>query len=142
LPSVKNVPRFDEENTKKTYTGRELISKLLPPINYKQTTGHFKSAFAPYINYRPDETEVVIKQGQLISGILDAPSVKEDQHLSIFHIIHNEYNAKTALQVDYDVQQLALRFLTKAGFTIGLNDVLISPDAQLETDAVSEKNHQ
>jgi DNA-directed RNA polymerase II subunit RPB1 len=125
----KNVPK---KFTKEVYTGRELISMLLPPINFKSTSRFYNKAYAPYLKYKHDEIEVIIERGQLKQGIMDKKSCGQEQNNSIFHIIHNEYGPTVALDTLFNIQQVVMEFIYNKGYTVGVDDITIGPEALTE----------
>ena len=104
--------------TKQEYTGRELISMLLPSINYKNVSNFYNESYAPYVKYNQDEVIVDIKRGNIHSGVLDSTSLGEKVKNSIFHVIHNEYGPTKALNLIFDIQQVGSVFLENKGFSI------------------------
>lgn len=122
----KNYPlRF----TKDMYTGRELFSMLLPPINFRTQGLFYNKAYAPYLKYRHDEIEVIIERGKLVQGIVDHKSCGQERNNSIFHTIHNEYGPTIALDTLFNIQQIVMEFIYNRGFTVGIDDVTISNEA-------------
>jgi DNA-directed RNA polymerase II subunit RPB1 len=110
-------------------TCRELISKLLPPINYQNTAFFYNEAYAPHLRYKPDDIEVVIKRGQLEKGVLDHNSMGQEKNKSIWHMIYAEFGPERALQSMFDVQMLQLEFMKVRGLTVGIDDIMIPPEA-------------
>jgi DNA-directed RNA polymerase II subunit RPB1 len=123
---------IDYNFNKPLYTNRELVSKLLPPINLERSPSIYKPQYASIIKYNPADIQVVIKRGQLISGVLDKATCGQDVMGSMFHIIANEFGSDTALELIYNMQQLVHEFLKYAGYTIGINDINISDEATKE----------
>lgn len=117
-------PDFDPN--KQEYTGRELVSKILPKINYIGNSNYYDENLAPYIDYKEDEKKIVIKQGKLISGVLDK------KMNSIYQIICAEYGTRIAMTTMFNIQQIALAYLTIRGFSVGIRDLLISSEAEQE----------
>lgn len=120
--------------TQKMYTGRELVSLVLPPINYENTAKYYNEAFAPYIKYREDNIKVKIRQGKLIQGVLDDSSVGQERRNTIFHVIHNDTSLgpKKALDTVFYLQQLGSRFLINKGLTVGIGDVIVPKETKEE----------
>lgn len=115
---------------KLAYTGRNLVSKFMPKINYpKKKSSIYLPQYAPYIKYDPDEIYVQINRGELVSGMLDKSTVGQQVMGSIFHIINNEYGANAALETIYNFHQIVSRFFLWRGFTVGIADVNIGDDA-------------
>jgi DNA-directed RNA polymerase II subunit RPB1 len=111
---------------KPKYHSREIISKLLPPINYESRANFYVEQFTPYVRYRDDETQVKIVQGQLVQGVLDKASIGEGTHGGIFHTIYSEYGSHSAIRAIYNLQQTFNRFIYYRGITFGLRDVYLS----------------
>lgn len=114
---------------KATYTGRELMSLLLPAINFRTTGLFYNKAYAPYLKYKQEDIEVIIGRGNLTNGIMDHKSVGQERNNSIFHTIHNEYGPKVALDTLFNIQQVVMEFVYNRGFTVGMDDVTISDKA-------------
>ena len=124
---------IDFNFTKKNYTNREIVSKLLPSftlINKDPTI--YKESYAGLLKYNPADIKVNIIKGQLISGILDKSTTGQDVMGSIFHIIANEYGNDISLEVIYNLQQLVHQFFLFHGFTVGVGDINISSETMKE----------
>lgn len=126
---VRRKVKFDKE----MYTGREIISKCIPRINYigKDPT-FYKEAYAKnkWIDYEPSDIKVQVINGELVSGVLDKAAVGSGSNNSLFHVIHNEYGAEMAIDCIYSFQQIITKFFYNHGFTVGIHDMLISEEAQ------------
>lgn len=114
---------------KPEYDSREIISKVLPPINYKRKAGFFKPEYSAYIQYDPMDTHVVIKNGELVKGRLDKKSIGQGQSGSIFHVLYNEYGSELALNTIFNLQQITHTYLMHKGATLTYDDITISESA-------------
>jgi len=116
------------------YPGRELISRLFrqTPFNLERQTKWFDPAFAPYVDYDPAETHVVIRRGELVRGVLDNETVKAGARGGIFHLIAREYGPKRALDMVFALQQMTIANLAVRGFTVGTADMVLTPEATEE----------
>ena len=132
MDMFKMVPAAARRLAAATYTGRELFSLLLPAINFKTKAMFYNQAYAPYLDYKSDEVEVVIERGVLRRGVVDQNTVGEGKVNSIFHTIHNEYGPTAALALLFDVQQVAMEFVYSRGFTVGIDDITVSAVALAE----------
>lgn len=110
---------------KEIYNGREIISLLLPEINFSKTASFYNPAYASFIDYKPEETNVVIERGVLKSGVLDKKSIGQGVNDSLFHNVFNEYGVDAALDLLYNLQQVATKYLLGRGYTISFNDFAI-----------------
>lgn len=127
--AIKLYPKFKKE----VYTGRELVSMILPKINFTAKPKSYEPDYAHILKYDPEDIKVVIRRGELISGILDKTSVGQGASGGIFHIIHNEFGPRKALDVMFRLQQLTTAYLMIEGCTIGLQD-MVMPKHILETE--------
>lgn len=118
--------RFKELDTSKdTFSGREIISLLLPEINFTKKAAFYKPEYSGFIDYKPDETHVVIERGVLKSGVLDKKSIGQGVNDSLFHNVFNEYGVDAAMDLLYNIQQVATQFLLTRGYTINYDDFAI-----------------
>lgn len=101
------------------YNGRVLFSFLLPDnFNYQYTNNASKT-----------DPTIIIKNGILINGIIDKKIIGRT-HNSIIHRLFKEYNPKIASDFLSDLQFIVNRWLTYRGFSVSVNDFLISNDNQ------------
>lgn len=114
---------------KDKYTSHELISKLLPPINYIKKAGFYKPEYCDYIDYDLNDIKVEINRGEYKSGRFDKKSSGEKVDGSIFHVLYNEYGSELALNTIFNIQQMTHLFLMCKGATLTKDDITISKDA-------------
>jgi DNA-directed RNA polymerase II subunit RPB1 len=124
------------------YTGRQIFSKLLPPINLKKTPTIYRKEYAQYIHYNPVDTEVEIKNGVIKSGIIDKATCGQGSKGSIYHIICQRYGPDKAMETIFDVQHLINDFLNYYGFTCGISDILLPEDVQRKIKSISASIRQ
>ena len=118
--------RFKElDPTKTEYSGREIISLLLPEINFSKKATFYKPEYSGFIDYKKDETHVVIERGILKSGVLDKKSIGQGVNDSIFHNVFNEYGVDVSIDLLYNMQQVSTQFLLTRGYTINYDDFAI-----------------
>lgn len=130
------LPSFAEAQE---FTGRDCITKALEltPLNFTRGTQWYDPDMAAYIDYDPTEIKVVIDQGKHISGVLDKKSIGKGSAGGLYHLIANEYGAPAALDVMFNMQQMAIAFLSQAGYTIGIMDVIIPPEVRAEINSIT-----
>jgi DNA-directed RNA polymerase beta' subunit len=117
----------------KSYTNRQLVSRLLPEINLiGKEPSFYKSQYANFIKYNPEDIKVKIVRGELQSGVIDKAVAGQGVAGSIFHIIANEYGNDAALETVYNLQQIVHRFFGYHGFTVGIADINVSEPALAE----------
>jgi DNA-directed RNA polymerase beta' subunit len=128
-----NTPGLNYDFKEKSYTNRQLVSRLLPEINMSgKEPSMYKEQYATFLKYNPNDIKVVIERGELKTGILDKSTSGQGVSGSIFHIIANEYGNDKALETVYNLQQIVHRFFGYHGFTVGIADINISEEALAE----------
>lgn len=108
--------------------GRDIISLLMPEINFSKKSAFFKPEYSSFINYDKNETHVEIKRGKIISGRLDKKSIGQGVNDSLFHNIYNRYGVNTAVDLLYNIQQVSTNYLLTRGYTINYDDIAIGKD--------------
>lgn len=132
---------FSETNQ---ISGKDMVSKLWETMgltfNYKGTPNFYDpKAHARTQYFPPEDTKIVVKNGKLVSGILDKSSIGGGARNGIYQIIHNQYNPDMALKLALYMQWLALAWIGTRGFTIHMGDIVISKEAKREIDQEQSK---
>ena len=118
------------------YTNYDIMSMLLPEINYTGKPKMYDPSMSHLIKYRPEDIKVNIKSGRYLSGIMDKSSVGQDQPGSIAHIIRNQHGSRIALDFLFNLQQMCTNYLRDRGFSLGIRDMLTSREV---LDAINEQ---
>lgn len=121
--------KFTElDPSKQEYSGRDVVSVLLPEINFSKKATFYKPEYSGFIDYKKSETHVVIERGVLKSGILDKKSIGQGVNDSLFHNVYNEYGVDAAMDLLYNIQQVATEFMKTRGYTINYDDFAIDKE--------------
>ena len=111
--------QLPEPNNKKEnlYTGKQLFSIFLPEdFNYVMTSKWSKGT-------KGKEKDVVIKNGQLISGVIDKSSIGAEEPESVLHRIAKDYgNEKAKIFLNSELIVIK-QFITHYGFSYGYGDL-------------------
>lgn len=110
-------------------TSYELISMMLPSVNYRKRSGFYKPEYSDFIEYNPDDVELVIEHGKHVKGRMDKKSVGQGVDGSIFHSIYNEKGAHAAIDAVFNIQQMTNMFMMHRGSTMSKSDIALSPKA-------------
>ena len=116
-------PAFD----KASYTGRELISMILPPVNFSTKPSMFKDeSHLPFTvnNFHKDDFKVEIVEGVHKTGILDKASIGGGVINGLYHIIYSQFGASLTLDVIFNMNQLAIHHLNYDELTVGYGDLI------------------
>ena len=115
---------------KELWTGKQIITVLLPPgINLSlkaklcRKCDECKKEECPYDAY------VLIRNGRLLTGIIDKKAIGAGQPESLLHRIVKDYSTKKGRQFLDSVARMLIEVITNIGFTIGLDDVEIQEEA-------------
>ncbi|MBI2546078.1 DNA-directed RNA polymerase subunit A' [Candidatus Woesearchaeota archaeon] len=116
--------------------GKEVFSVVLPDdFNF---SGHSRLCKGGQCN---EKTHVVIKDGKLISGVMDKANLGEESGLMLRNI-HKQYGADATLEILEKIFQLGTAVLFKHGFTVGIADTDLPTNAQEKIAEVLNKAEQ
>src|SRR5437867_1917306 len=101
------------------YTGKQLFSLFLPKdFNYVITSKWSKGTKGP-------AKDVVIKNGQLVSGVIDKASIGAEEPDSVLHRIAKDYGFEEAKRFLNSILIMLKQFITNYGFSYGLADLVL-----------------
>ncbi len=126
---------------KEEFTGRELVSYLLDktPINLSRETTWYNEKWAPYIKYNPDDIKLVIENGKILKGVLDKKNIGAGASGGVYHVIATEYSPRAALDVMYNMQQMAIAHTYLRGFSIGILDFMVPMSVKEQIDNITSE---
>lgn len=128
---------FDKEE----YTGREIISMILPKtLNFTGKPYCYKEAFEKYDVYHESDKKVTIENGKLISGVLDVDTIGQKVDNGIFHHVNFEDGAWTCIGVAHSMQQIGVPWLEQHGITFGVNDLEVSEESRRNIKTIIARN--
>ena len=113
------------------YTGKQLFSLFLPTdFNYVITSKWSKGIKGP-------KNDVVIKNGQLISGVIDKTSIGAEEPESVLHRIAKDYGNEIGKKFLNSILIIVKQFITNYGFSYGFGDLEVTEkDKQLILDDI------
>ncbi|MGC2385744.1 MAG: DNA-directed RNA polymerase subunit A' [Nitrososphaeraceae archaeon] len=132
-----NLPEpIKSKNGTQLYSGKQLFSLFLPgDFNFIITSKWTKAT-------KKEGKDVVIKAGQLISGVIDKASIGAEEPDSVLHRIVKDYgNDRAGIFLD-SILVMLKTFITHRGFTYGYSDLWLSEDTRKEIETVIEKAYQ
>ena len=122
---IQNID-IQEFFSQEIYHGRDLISLAFNKnFNYTENSGYVNSVYAKYIKYNPDDKKIVIKNGKLLSGVLDKSVVGQGKINSLFKHIIQKYGSKVGFNIMFKLQQISLNYITSMGASVAFQDLLI-----------------
>jgi len=111
----------EPENKKENlYSGKQLFSLFLPTdFNYVMTSKWSKGTGGK-------QKDIVIKNGQLISGVIDKSSIGAEEPESVLHRIAKDYGNADAKAFLNSELIMIKQFITHYGFSYGYSDLELS----------------
>jgi len=132
------ITDYTKMSAKKTMTGKEIFSALLPEDF--SFTGHSRSCKSKETECR-DPNHVVIKNGKLLQGIMDAANLGQGAGL-LLRTIHKKYGQQYAITFLTRVFRLGIFTLMKVGFSAGLGDTDLPEEATKKIHELLDKAEQ
>ncbi|GBG34377.1 DNA-directed RNA polymerase subunit [Hondaea fermentalgiana] len=112
------------------WTGKQVFSSIVPAgINLSaKANGHDKSEKFPR-DLNPEDTAVLIQNGEIITGIIDKSTLGAKQG-GLIHTCFNEMGPEVTRVLMNQIQKLSNHFILHHGFTVGVGDT-VADDATL-----------
>ncbi|MEM1593211.1 MAG: DNA-directed RNA polymerase subunit A' [Archaeoglobaceae archaeon] len=129
---------LSEIPAKEEYTGKEIFSFILPKISIRFKAEICQGCAVCKEESCENDAFVVIEDGKLLRGTIDEKAVGAFKGVIIDEIMR-KFGASTTRKFIDDMTKLAIRVITRLGFTIGIDDEDIPKEAiqQIE-ETISE----
>jgi DNA-directed RNA polymerase subunit A' len=129
-------PEITNKRGEKLYAGRQLFSLFLPTdFNFIITSKWNKAA-------KGEGKDVVIKNGQLLSGVIDKASIGAEEPDSVLHRIAKDYGNDAARRFLDSILTMLKTYITHRGFTYGYSDLWLSPETRQEISDIIQKTYE
>jgi len=130
LLTFSGIDDFSKLPKKETITGKEVFSVLIPDdFNFTGKARHYDSTLDKKANTERD-AYVVIKDGKLISGIMDRNNLGEGSGL-LLRNIHKRYGKEQTIDLLGKLFRLGIGVLLRVGFTTAISDTDLPESAVL-----------
>ena len=121
------------QNESRFYSGKQLFSLFLPKdFNFIITSKWTKAT-------KKAGRDVVIKAGQLMSGVIDKASIGAEEPDSVLHRIVKDYGNDRAGKFLDSILVMLKTFITHRGFTYGYSDLWLNEETRQEIQNVIQK---
>ena len=118
------------------YSGKELFSLFFPKdFNFIITSKWNKAT-------KREGKDVVIKNGELISGVIDKASIGAEEPDSVLHRIAKDYGNDTARKFLDSILTMLKTYITHIGFSYGYSDLWLNEETRLEISDVIQKAYE
>jgi DNA-directed RNA polymerase II subunit RPB1 len=103
------------------WTGKQIFSLILPPVNLIRTGNTHPDKENSDIS--PGDTKVYISRGELISGIVDKKTVGSSAN-GLIHVTWKEFGPQRTSNLISDIQVLVNHYVLHRGQSIGIGDTI------------------
>lgn len=122
------VDDFSKLPNKNMLNGKEIFSVLMPDdFNFRGFARHYKDGI------KDPDAIVEIKEGKLITGILDKNNLGEGSGL-LLRNLHKQYGAKKMVDMLGKIYKLGIEVLLRYGFTMPISDIDLKPESKEEIE--------
>jgi len=122
------------------WTGKQIFSLFIPDdINISFKANVCRKCQKCDLEDCPYDSYVVVRNGELMFGVVDEKAFGAGEPDSLFHRIIKERGPTTARKFMDSVGRLLVRLITDRGFSMGLNDVTLPREASERIRVILEE---
>src|SRR5579863_3398482 len=118
-----DLPEPKTKGAHPLYTGKQLFSLFLPKDLNLVLTSKWGKAKTGQGN------DVVIKDGELVSGVIDKAAIGAEEPDSLLHRIAKDYGNDEARRFLNSILSVLKAYITRRGFTYGFNELVLPAEA-------------
>jgi DNA-directed RNA polymerase subunit A' len=119
------------------WTGKQIFSLLLPRgLNMSLKANICEKCDVCQKDRCPYDAYVLIRDGQLLSGVIDKKAFGAAQSDSVLHRIAKDYGLSEARRFLDSICPLLVTLITNMGFTMGIDDVELDPATLRQIDQI------
>lgn len=130
-----NINRKTNKCKTDLWSGRDLISLILPKINLAKGNGVHNDIDDDYWR---KQNRIVINEGKMEDGILDK-SLLGTKSGGLVHVIYNDYGPDATKYFLDSLQAIITNWLLTDGFSVGISDLMTDIDTLAEIKKVIQK---
>ncbi|MGQ9544360.1 MAG: DNA-directed RNA polymerase subunit A' [Candidatus Bathycorpusculaceae bacterium] len=131
-------PRIKEPQP--MWTGKQIFSLFLPKdMNYVLKANICQGCTKCQEENCPYDAYVVVRNGELISGVIDRRSIGAEQSESLLHRIIKDYGTRAGREFLNKITRLLKLFVTMRGFTYSYDELVLSSKAENRISKTMEK---
>ena len=120
-----------EEGRVGRWTGQQVLTQLMPPINLDMGNGLYK-------DNKSKDNFVKIREGQITQGIFDKDIFSKPSK-GIVHVTYRDYGPKDTVNLIDSMQNTVEQFLVYNGFSVGVSDLIADEDTRKEMEEIVKK---
>jgi len=128
-----NLPEPDVKEPQELWTGKQIFSLFLPKdFSYSLKASICRNCDVCLREKCQYDAYVVIKNGKLISGVIDKNSIGAEKSESILHRLIKDYGTEAGRTFLNKISKLLTRFITMRGFSFSYEELNLSSKAKKE----------
>jgi DNA-directed RNA polymerase subunit A' len=113
------------------WTGKQIFSLFLPKdMNYVLKASICQGCAKCEEEKCPFDAYVVVKNGELVSGVIDRRSIGAEQSESLLHRIIKDYGTQAGREFLNRITHLLKLYISMRGFTYSYDQLVLSPKAK------------
>jgi len=125
------VGEKDAGSGRLAWSGQQILSQLLPPINIDMGNGSYKED-------KKEENYIKIREGKILQGIFDK-DVFSKPSKGIVHTTFKDYGSTDTVNFIDSMQNTVEQFLVYNGFSVGISDLIADEDTRKQMEEVIKK---
>jgi len=134
------LPKPEIKKPQPLWTGKQIFSLFLPKnMNYVLKANVCQGCPKCEEEECKYDAYVVVRNGELVSGVIDRRSIGAEQSESLLHRIIKDYGAKAGREFLNKITRLLKLFLTMKGFTYSYQELVLSPTAESRINRTMER---
>jgi len=119
------------EGKSSRWTGQQVLTQLMPPINLEMGNGLYK-------DNKSQENYVKIREGVVEQGIFDKDIFSKPSK-GVVHVAFRDYGPKDTVNFIDSMQNTVEQFLVYNGFSVGISDLIADEDTRKQMEEVVKK---
>ncbi len=122
------------------WSGKQIFSLFLPKdLNYVLKANTCRGCPKCLKEECPYDAYVIVKNGELISGVIDRRSIGAEQSESLLHRIIKDYGTEAGRTFINKITRLLKLFISMRGFSYSYEELVLSPQAEAKIGRVMER---
>jgi len=135
-----SIPNPKIKGKKPLWTGKQIFSLFLPEdFNYSLKANTCRQCATCLKEKCKYDSYVVVRNGELIKGIIDKNSIGAEKSESMFHRIVKDYGTKVGKTFLNSISRLLIEYVSTLGFTFSMDELDLSNKVKRKIDNVQEK---
>ena len=125
------LPKPQIKQPQPLWNGKQIFSLFLPKdLSYVLKASICQGCDKCEKENCPYDAYVVVKNGELICGVIDRRSIGAEQSESLLHRIIKDYGTDAGRKFLNKITQMLKLFITMRGFTYSYDELVLSPNAE------------